>query len=219
MRQIYDQILQHPDVRRAVESLRHNRVAAGVIVLFVALVLTVSTVLAPQRTAAVSAAVAAPESLGEITVEADRAEIDREEVLWLARAIYSETKRPHEQELVAWVLRNRMETGYRGKTTYRSVVLDPWQFSAFNRNSPKRAHYSSLDETSKAAGFQTAIEIAERVATASATDRPFAETTRHFYSERSMVGGRKPAWAYNQQPVALDRDVDPRRFRFYADVA
>ena len=32
------------------------------------------------------------------------------EILWLARAMYSETKRPHEQELVAWVVRNRLES-------------------------------------------------------------------------------------------------------------
>ncbi len=31
------------------------------------------------------------------------------ETLWLARCIYSETKRPEEQELVAWVVRNRVE--------------------------------------------------------------------------------------------------------------
>ena len=36
------------------------------------------------------------------------------ETLWLARAIFSETKRPEEQILVAWVIRNRVETGYRG---------------------------------------------------------------------------------------------------------
>ncbi|WP_240332831.1 hypothetical protein [Salinibacter ruber] len=42
--------------------------------------------------------------------------------LWLARAIYSETKLPHEQELVAWVVRNRVETAYRGRRTYRAVA-------------------------------------------------------------------------------------------------
>jgi hypothetical protein len=142
-----------------------------------------------------------------------------DEVLWLARVIYSETKRPYEQELVAWVVRNRVETRYRGRSNYRAVVLDPWQFSAFNRNAPKRAHYSNLTRNSRAAGWQTALEIAREVYYAPGEQRPFALTTRHFYSEISMVGRRSPHWARGQRPVALDRPVDPRRFRFFANIS
>lgn len=143
-----------------------------------------------------------------------------DDVLWLARAIYSETKRSHEQELVAWTIRNRVETNYRGKSTYESVVLDPWQYSAFNENSPKRHHYVTLEATSTAKGFESALRVAHAVYHAADADRPFDPTTRHFYSERSMVGGQTPAWAVGQQPVHLaDHDVDPRRFRFYAAIA
>ena len=53
--------------------------------------------------------------------------------LWLARAIYSETKLPHEQELVAWVVRNRVETAYRGRRSYRAVVLDPGRYAVDER--------------------------------------------------------------------------------------
>lgn len=143
----------------------------------------------------------------------------KEDVLWLARAIYSETKRPDEQELVAWVVRNRVETNYRGATTYKEVVLDPWQFSAFNRNSPKRNHYMRLNEHSRARGWATAVAIAYDVIHAPAYERPFSIKTRHFYSERSMVGRRHPDWARGQRPVALDRPVDPRRFRFFAEIS
>lgn len=143
----------------------------------------------------------------------------RDEVLWLARVIYSETKRADEQELVAWVLRNRVETQYRGATTYQQVALDPWQFSAFNRNAPKRVHYSNLDLDSRARGWHTALFIAYDVLNAPAYERPFPETTRHFYSERSMVGRSAPAWARGQRPVSLDRPVDPRRFRFYSGIS
>jgi hypothetical protein len=142
-----------------------------------------------------------------------------EDALWLARVIYSETKRPDEQELVAWVVRNRVETAYRGNGTYRAVVLDPWQFSAFNRNAPKRAHYTGLNAESRAAGWQTALAIAAEVVEAPAYERPFARDTRHFYSERSMVGRSAPAWANGKRPVALDREVDPRRFRFFRAIA
>jgi hypothetical protein len=141
------------------------------------------------------------------------------EVIWLARVIYSETKRPYEQELVAWVVRNRVETRYRRASTYQQVVLDPWQFSAFNRNSPKRRHYSNLGVNSQAAGWQTAMNIARDVYYAESEKRPFVKTTRHFYSERSMVGRRAPAWANGKRPVSLDRNIDPRRFRFFANIA
>jgi hypothetical protein len=143
----------------------------------------------------------------------------KEDVLWLARCIYSETKRPDEQELVAWVVRNRVETGYRGRGTYRDAVLDPWQFSAFNTNSPKRSYYSNLDFSSKSKGWQTALFIAYDVLHAPTYERPFAKTTRHFYSERSMQGSLKPAWAGGRRPVSLDRDIDPKRFRFYSGVS
>jgi hypothetical protein len=140
------------------------------------------------------------------------------ETLWLARVIYSETKRPYEQELVAWTVRNRVDTAYRGKGTYQAVVLDPWQFSAFNPG-PKRTHYSRLDTDSKAAGFQTAIEIANKVRHADATVRPFEQATRHFYSERSMVGRKHPAWAVGKTPVQVPGNIDPKRFRFFANIA
>jgi hypothetical protein len=143
----------------------------------------------------------------------------KEDVLWLARVIYSETKRPDEQELVAWVIRNRVETGYRGASTYKGAVLDPWQFSAFNENGPKRGHYMALNETSTAKGWAVAVHIAHEVVTAPAYDRPFNAETRHFYSEQSMVGRSHPAWAAGERPVALDREVDPKRFRFYSAIS
>ncbi len=144
--------------------------------------------------------------------------ISYDDVLWLARAIYSETKQPHEQELVAWVVRNRVETGYRGKATYQDVILDPFQFSAFNPGTATRAYYTGLDWDARPPGFLTALHIAFDVATADDSRRPFSISTRHFYSARSMTDGRRPAWAEDRHPVALDRDIDPERFRFYERV-
>lgn len=174
-----------------------------------------------QLTAATSAVtVGTPVSLEEVVVEADRVPGPSEEdILWLARCIYSETNRPDEQELVAWVVRNRVDTEYRGKTTYEGAVLDPWQFSAFNENSPKRTFFLSLERDSREPGWQTALAIAERVAKAHPDERPFTETTRHFYSERSMVGTRAPNWANNRRPVPLNQEIDPQRFRFFANIS
>lgn len=142
------------------------------------------------------------------------------ETLWLARVIYSETKRPEEMELVAWVVRNRVETQYRGKSSYRSTVLDPYQFSAFNPGDRKRAHYTSLSATSTARGFDNALRIAYSVRKADDMYRPFSQKTRHFYSEQSMVGVRHPSWAATGSLVNPERpfEVDPLRFRFFENV-
>lgn len=148
-------------------------------------------------------------------------ELVDDETLWLARCIFSETKRSHEQELVAWVIRNRVETGYRGKSTYRDVVLDPMQFSAFNPGSRKRQYYISLSPSSRIPGWQTALRIAHDVRWSDAeTWRPFSHRTRHFYSEQSMIGRRYPDWASGYNPVSPEREyeVEPRRFRFYEGV-
>ena len=144
-----------------------------------------------------------------------------DDVLWLARCAYSETKRPHEQELVMWVIRNRVETGYRGATSYEGAVTDPYQFSAFNPGSSKRMLYTTLDAQSDAAGWQRALDIAHAVYYSPASARPFDATTRHFYSERSMVGGAAPTWAVGHRPIRPNAAarIDARRFRFYKGVA
>ena len=140
------------------------------------------------------------------------------ETLWLARCMYSESNLPHEQELVAWVVRNRVATGYRGRRTYRDVVLDPQQFSAFNYDSGRRAYYASLMPWSPARGWRRTLAIAAYVRRAPWSKRPFEVGVRHFYSEISMVGKRAPVWAIGQRPVRPNRlyPVDPYRFRFLA---
>ena len=147
-------------------------------------------------------------------------EIDSE-TLWLARCIYSETNRPEEQELIAWVVRNRVEAGYRGKTSYREVVLDPFQFSAFNADSPKSDLYRSLSMHDTYNGWERALTIAYYVRHARPHYRPFSTETLHFYSEQSMVGRIMPNWARGMTPVETpDRyRLDERRFRFYEGIS
>lgn len=139
-----------------------------------------------------------------------------DDVLWLARCIYSETKRPEEMELVAWVVRNRVETGYKKGWTYQRTILMYKQFSAFNPGYKWRAIYLSLDRnTRRYAGWKTALKIAERVYHAASDERPFPIETRHFYSPRSMRPvARVPDWAKGETPISIP-GVDPWRFRFY----
>ena len=150
----------------------------------------------------------------QFEVEADQF---HQEWLWLARCIYTETKRMDEQVLVAWVVRNRVETEYRGKNTYKRVILDPYQFSAFNPGTSSRRYYARLDTTYKDRVWQQALKVAYRVIKADASMRPFAVTTRHFFSERSMKGDTMPAWTENHTPVTL-QGIEDERFRFYDGV-
>ena len=142
-----------------------------------------------------------------------------EDYIWLARCIFSESKRPSEQELVAWVVRNRFETKYRGKKSYKDVILDPFQFSAFNPTFRKYDFYVKLDQASNLAGWRTAQKIAKRVLDADPNNRPFPINTRHFYSEISMIKGLQPAWTVDREPLPMeDREIEEERFRFYAGV-
>lgn len=170
---------------------------------------------AAERQAAV---VRVSDAIRAIVPGAGQALVIDPETLWLARCMYSESNLPHEQELVAWVVRNRVATGYRGRRTYRDVVLDPEQFSAFNYDSGRRLYYASLMPGSRAPGWRRTLAIAEFVRRAPWERQPFGLGVRHFYSPVSMVGRRMPVWAVGQRAVRPNRlyAVDPYRFRFLA---
>ncbi len=140
---------------------------------------------------------------------------EMDEVTWLARCLVTESNRPREQWYVAWVVRNRVETRFAG-ATYREVVLEPFQFSAFNAPSPARSAALALNQASEAPHWREAVRIALTVSQASEERRPFPVSVRHFYSPVSMEGGRTPTWAQNRTPVALnDATISNQRFRFY----
>lgn len=170
---------------------------------------------APARA---TATVRLSDALRALVPGAGRTMLIDPETLWLARCMYSESDLPHEQELVAWVVRNRVATAYRGQRTYRDVVLDPRQFSAFNLDSGRRDYYLSLQPQSSAPGWRRTLAIAAYVRRAPWTVRPFGVEVKHFYSEVSMVGRRHPTWAVGQTPVVPNRlyPIDPARFRFLA---
>jgi len=144
--------------------------------------------------------------------------MDLDEVLWLARCVYSESDRANEQELVAWVVRNRVETQYRGRT-YREVVLETMQFSAFNDPSRRRDHILSLDQNTPLRAWRGTLAIALDVYEADDSERPFAQSVRHFYSPVSMIGGRTPTWAQSGRALSSARlGIDRERFIFFDDV-
>ena len=143
------------------------------------------------------------------------------ETLWLARAMFSETKRYDEQELVGWTVRNRLETNFRGCDSYKDCVLDPFQFSAFVPGQPKRDFYANLTQTSNVSGWQRTMALAFHVRYADDRLRPFDHSVRHFYSEQSMLNPEvPPRWVGNLIPVIPNRNFHllAHRFRFYSGV-
>ena len=134
------------------------------------------------------------------------------EANWVTRAILSETNDPDEQRLVAWVIRNRFERGYWGAQSYKDVVLEPYQFSAFNPGRPTRAKYLNMDASNER--WAEAWQIAHDVITAKPGERPFPISVTHFYSPVSMPGYRSPYWA-SRLPRYEEVQVDPFRFRFH----
>ncbi|MEZ4699691.1 MAG: cell wall hydrolase [Rhodothermales bacterium] len=167
-----------------------------------------------------AAAGASPAGDGEAVLEALRKlpPLAMDEVMWLARCILSESDRADEQELVAWVVRNRVETRYRGDS-YREVVLEPLQFSAFNTPSPRRTYLLGLNQHSKVDSWLGALQVAMKVYDAPDLNRPLSRETRHFYSPVSMKGGKTPPWAVNATPLDLaDRSIDPKRFLFFEQI-
>ena len=134
------------------------------------------------------------DSLAQSSLKQKQLEVFSEEDLWLARAVYSETKNMYEMELVAWVIRNRVETRYRGKTTYRGVVLDPFQFSAFNTEAGRR-RLERLTPAVKERAWRQALRIAHYVRRAPAEINPLPGIL-HYYSPVSMKPkGAEPHWA------------------------
>jgi len=148
--------------------------------------------------------------------------LHNEEILWLARALYSETNRKIEMRYVAWVIRNRVEVEFNGRYKYKDVILDPKQFSAFNRGRSTRYKYMNLevkdikDPVTGARWFH-ALEVANHVIDASPIRRPFPKNTLYFYSEISMPEYKPhPEWRNKYVRVYVD-GINPYRFRFFAN--
>lgn len=138
-----------------------------------------------------------------------------EEVLWFSRIIYSETKDVEEQVLVAWVVRNRVETGFRGNT-YKEVALSASQFSGLNSFDRNYYRNINLDYADNVPGWRTAVEVAKLVYDAPEAWRPFSIDTRHFYSPMVVS---PPSWTHGRTPVREIKNAwGGVRFAFYQGV-
>lgn len=141
---------------------------------------------------------------------------DEEEILWLARALYSETKISWEQRLVAWVIRNRVES-LRYPDTYKNVVLDPKQFSGFNPTDPNYKINTLLEAEDQYLAWQSALAVARDVYGAPDTERILPPNVLHFYSPHAVKN--HPKWAVGEPAHVINDPVRGyTRFAFYADI-
>lgn len=130
----------------------------------------------------------------------------KEAVLWLARAVHSETKRSTEMELVAAVIVNRIESP-RYPDTARQVVQEAWQFTAIHKGTARSLGLSMKDYPGGPNAWRRAVRIAHGALSLPKEMRPLRGVT-HFYSPRSMQG--KPEWAHRQPRYRIGN-----RFAFY----
>lgn len=108
----------------------------------------------------------------------------------LARTIWGEARgeSPNGMRAVGEVIRNRVLTAFRGKSTYSGVILDPYQFSAWLDDDPNRDKMLAVDFSDSR--FERAYEIAGAVISGK-TNIFDAVDWRHYYNP-SVVG---PDWA------------------------
>lgn len=139
------------------------------------------------------------------------------EILWFARTIYSETKISEEQALVAWVIRNRVESDLY-PDTYKEVVLQKGQFSGMHPSDGQYWTNVTLDFDDHSPAWDSAVSIAKAVYFADAILRPLPKTVMHFYSPVSVT--RTPSWAQGLEPAHTVRDAKTNavRFAFFADI-
>ncbi len=140
---------------------------------------------------------------------------EKEEILWLARVIFSETKDVEEMEQIAWVVRNRVENGRWG-SSYKEVVLSPSQFSGLDSWDTQYHININLEYDTNNSIWRKALTIAEEVYNADNDDRILSNSVQHFYSPHVV---KTPSWAENKKPVLITyNNVGKQTFKFYAGV-
>jgi spore germination cell wall hydrolase CwlJ-like protein len=122
-----------------------------------------------------------------------------------------------EQELVAWVIRNRVESS-KYPNTYQAVVLQPKQFSGLNSSDRQYSINTTLGFEDTAAGWDSAIAVANEVYFADGSVRPIAAGVTHFYSPGAVRV--TPLWAQGETPshTVSDLKTGSLRFAFYSNI-
>jgi len=141
----------------------------------------------------------------------------RRQILWLARIIYSETKRADEQPVIAWVVRNRVDSP-RFQDSYKAVARANGQFSGLHPRDRQYRHNITREYGKAGDAWQHALEVAKGVYNAPEALRPFPQSMQHFYSPISVK--ETPTWAHNQSPeyTIKDPQTNETRFAFFTNI-
>ena len=119
-----------------------------------------------------------------------------DELAVLAATLWGEARNQGDEGMraVACVIQNRKNAGYRKKTTFAAVCLDPKQFSCWNAGDPNLPRMKQVANQPDAA-YQTALAIATELVQRGLQD--ITDRSRHYYA----ASLRPPAyWARGKSP-------------------
>jgi hypothetical protein len=159
-------------------------------------------------------------ALATIAAEIRRLAQEKEDILWAARVIYSETKRYDEMPYIAWVLRNRVERGHRsfdyesGTNNYKGAALAKSQFSGMHPHLDRNAHrnLAMSYDTVGVPSWDHALAVAERVYYSDGSDRLLSSDTVYFYSPTVIAPPAFASPSYSREVLRFPTN----RFAFYA---
>jgi len=119
-------------------------------------------------------------------------------LLHLAKTIYGEARGENIETMftVGWVIRNRLQSGKHGKT-YKDVVLQPKQFSCWNKGDP---NYKRIKGTIKGRLWEVCIGVAIVVMQLSERHNPISGV-RHYYDK--SLDSNPPYWAEGGEYIAV----------------
>ena len=142
-------------------------------------------------------------------VSQDNAQVDvvtdsATEILWLARALYSETKNIEEMKTIGCVVKNRVAVDYRG-TNYESVVRAPGQFSGLEPGDPQYYRNTHMTYKDNLSVWRSALRVASEIYSGQYVCE-IPSSILHFYSPASV--SHTPSWADGETPVLVLRDTE-----------
>ena len=132
--------------------------------------------------------------------------LNERQVQWMTRALVSETSRTgKEMRVIATIIRNRAELGWRGNDTIKEVVLDPYQFSAFNpgRSTARLYRNMTAENTPHPRLWEEARQVATQVLAAPRSELPTSLNVLHFVHPGSLERPA-PKWVYVLPKVEIE---------------
>lgn len=141
---------------------------------------------------------------------------------WLALCLLTETNKGHEAPFVAQVVLNRLRSRSY-PNTLEDVILQPWQFSAFNKwttgeepSSPEDAFHEVYDRSAKLAQrhWQLFLECSEAMLSLPEECPILPPKTLNYWSPVSMVpkGSLPRRWNWSILRCFEVPGIDVRRF-------